>query len=238
MNILEVDGLEVRYGETQVLWGVDFAVGEGEFVSLIGANGAGKTTFLKGVVGLLSPTSGTIRFAGKNITGTRVEKRIRAGMAMVPEGRRLFKGLTVYQNLLIGGHFRKDRQEVAKDMMRIFEYFPELERLKDRVAGDLSGGEQQMCALGRAFMARPSLLLVDEMSLGLAPVVVERLANVLARISRDENVSIVLVEQDVEVALELGSRGYVLDNGRITMTGSTQELLVNSHIRETYMGLI
>jgi branched-chain amino acid transport system ATP-binding protein len=238
MNILEVKGLEVHYGETQVLWGVDFTVGEGEFVSLIGANGAGKTTLLKAVVGLLSPRSGTIRFAGKDITGARVEERIRSGMAMVPEGRRLFKGMTVHQNLRIGAYFRPDRQKVARDLKSIFEYFPELDRLQDRIAGDLSGGEQQMCALGRAFMARPDLLLVDEMSLGLAPVVVERLAKVLAQINEDVHMSIILVEQDVEVALELASRAYILDNGRITMTGNTQELLLNNHIREAYMGLI
>lgn len=238
MSLLEIMDLNVRYGDTQVLWGIDFEIEEGEFVSLVGANGAGKTTFLKTVVGLLPAASGEIDFRGAECTDTPVESRIRSGMAMVPEGRRMFKGMTTLNNLMIGAHFRNDRQQVMEDLENVFAYFPELKRLLDRTAGDLSGGEQQMCAIGRALMARPCLLLVDEMSLGLAPVLTERLAEVLGRINSERKMSIILVEQDVEVALELSSRGYVIDNGRIVMMGPSSHLLGDSRIRETYMGLV
>lgn len=237
MSILVVKDLEVKYGDTQVLWGLDLTIERGEFVALVGANGAGKTTFLKTVVGLLPAAAGSLHFAGEEVSGMSVEYRIRKGMAMVPEGRRLFKGMSVMDNLTIGAHFREDRRQVHEDLGKVFGYFPELERLKKRVAGDLSGGEQQMCAVGRALMASPGLLLVDEMSLGLAPVVVERLAEVLAKINVNERMSVLLVEQDVEIALELSSRGYVLDNGQVTMSGDAGELLRHPQIREAYLGL-
>jgi len=237
MSILVVKDLEVKYGDTQVLWGLDLTIERGEFVALVGANGAGKTTFLKTVVGLLPAAAGSLRFAGEEVFGMPVEYRIRKGMAMVPEGRRLFKGMSVMDNLMIGAYFREDRRQVHEDLGRVFGYFPELERLQKRVAGDLSGGEQQMCAVGRALMASPGLLLVDEMSLGLAPVVVERLAEVLAKINVNERMSVLLVEQDVEIALELSSRGYVLDNGQVTMSGDAGELLRHPQIREAYLGL-
>jgi branched-chain amino acid transport system ATP-binding protein len=237
MSILEVKGLEVKYGDTRVLWGVDFQVARGEFVSLVGTNGAGKTTFLKTVIGLIPAAAGNLRFEAEEVSLMPVEHRIKKGMAMVPEGRRLFKGMSVMDNLMIGAHFRGDRNRVREDLVKVFGYFPELERLKPRVAGDLSGGEQQMCAIGRALMASPKLLLVDEMSLGLAPVIVERLAEVLAQINANEGMSILLVEQDVEIALELSNRGYVLDNGRVTMSGDAKELLRNPQIREAYLGL-
>ncbi|MEN6437341.1 MAG: ABC transporter ATP-binding protein [Syntrophobacter sp.] len=238
MSMLNVTGLNVNYGDTRVLWDIAFEIGEGQFISLVGANGAGKTTFLRTVVGLVSAVSGRIEFNGLDVTAVPVEARIRSGLAMVPEGRRLFKGMTVLNNILIGAYFRKDRQGVQEDLEKVIGYFPELERLGNRTAGDLSGGEQQMCAIGRALMARPRLLLVDEMSLGLAPVIVERLAEVLARINIEQGMSIILVEQDVEIALELSSRGYVIDNGRIVMMGQSSELLANPKIRETYMGLV
>lgn len=237
MSILVVKDLEVKYGDTQVLWGLDLTIERGEFVALVGANGAGKTTFLKTVVGLLPVAAGSLHFAGEEVSGMPVEYRIRKGMAMVPEGRRLFKGMSVMDNLTIGAYFREDRRQVHEDLGKVFGYFPELERLKKRVAGDLSGGEQQMCAVGRALMASPGLLLVDEMSLGLAPVVVERLAEVLAKINVNERMSVLLVEQDVEIALELSSRGYVLDNGQVTMSGDAGELLRHPQIREAYLGL-
>lgn len=237
MSILVVEDLEVKYGDTQVLWGLDLTIERGEFVALVGANGAGKTTFLKTVVGLLPAAAGSLHFAGEEVSGMPVEYRIRKGMAMVPEGRRLFKGMSVMDNLMIGAHFREDRPQVHEDLGKVFGYFPELERLRKRVAGDLSGGEQQMCAVGRALMASPGLLLVDEMSLGLAPVVVERLAEVLAKINVNERMSVLLVEQDVEIALELSSRGYVLDNGQVTMSGDAGELLRHPQIREAYLGL-
>jgi len=237
MSILVVEDLEVKYGDTQVLWGLDLTIERGEFVALVGANGAGKTTFLKTVVGLLPAAAGSLHFAGEEVSGMPVEYRIRKGMAMVPEGRRLFKGMSVMDNLMIGAHFREDRRQVHEDLGKVFGYFPELERLRKRVAGDLSGGEQQMCAVGRALMASPGLLLVDEMSLGLAPVVVERLAEVLAKINVNERMSVLLVEQDVEIALELSSRGYVLDNGQVTMSGDAGELLRHPQIREAYLGL-
>ncbi len=238
MSLLTVSDLNVNYGDTRVLWDIAFEIEEGQFVSLVGANGAGKTTFLRTVVGLVPAVSGRIDFDGVDVTTVPVEARIRAGLSMVPEGRRLFKGMTVLNNILIGAYFRKDRQGVLEDEEKVFGYFPELEKLRNRTAGDLSGGEQQMCAIGRALMARPRLLLVDEMSLGLAPVIVERLAEVLARINTEQGMSVILVEQDVEIALELSSRGYVIDNGRIVMTGQSSELLADPKIREAYMGLV
>lgn len=237
MSVLDVKGLQVKYGDTQVLWDVDFNIARGEFVSLVGTNGAGKTTFLKTITGLIPAAAGNLRFVDEEVSMMPVEQRIKKGMAMVPEGRRLFKGMSVMDNLMIGAYFRGDRGRVREDLGRVFGYFPELERLERRVAGDLSGGEQQMCAIGRALMASPRLLLVDEMSLGLAPVIVERLAEVLAQINANEGMSILLVEQDVEIALELSNRGYVLDNGRVTMSGDSKELLRNPQIREAYLGL-
>jgi branched-chain amino acid transport system ATP-binding protein len=237
MTMLSVRDLEVGYGDTPVLWGISLAVEPGKIVALVGANGAGKTTLLRTIAGLTPATRGTISLDGGDITQMMAEHRVRAGIALVPEGRRLFAGLSVLENLNLGAHLRRDVGAIKRDRDRIFGFFPELAPLRDRVAGNLSGGEQQMCAIGRALMSAPRLLLVDEMSLGLAPVIVERLAAVLATINRESGVTIMLVEQDVELALEIGERGYILDRGRITGEGAADALLQRTDIREAYMGV-
>jgi branched-chain amino acid transport system ATP-binding protein len=237
MSFLQIERLDVKYGESQVLWQVGLEVEEGEIVSLVGANGAGKTTLLRTLTGLVPAAGGRIRFRGEELTRMPAEARVRAGIAMIPEGRRLFAGLTVLENLRIGAFTRNDPARVARDLERVFAHFPELTRLKDRLAGNLSGGEQQMCAIGRALLSAPKLLLVDEMSLGLAPVIVERLAKVLAQINEQDGITVMLVEQDVELALEIGRRGYILDTGVIKGEGASGDLLARDDIREAYMGL-
>jgi branched-chain amino acid transport system ATP-binding protein len=235
--LLEIERLDVKYGDSQVLWQVGLEVEQGEIVALVGANGAGKTTLLKTLTGLVPAAGGRIRFRGEEITRRPAEARVRAGIAMVPEGRRLFAGLSVIENLRIGAFTRNDPAGIERDLERVFGHFPELTRLRDRLAGTLSGGEQQMCAIGRALLSAPKLLLVDEMSLGLAPVVVERLAKVLAQINDQDGITVMLVEQDVELALEIGRRGYILDTGSIKGEGTSGDLLARVDIREAYMGI-
>lgn len=237
MNILQTNSLEAKYGDTQVLWDINLNVRKGQLIAIVGANGTGKTTFLKTVVGLVPAAGGSILFYEENITNIRVEHRISKGIVLVPEGRRLFKGLTVRENLLIGAYCRRDRTPVMGDLDHVFNVFPELNRIQARIGGDISGGEQQMCAVGRALMANPKLLLVDEMSLGLAPIIADRLADVLLQINRDDGKSIILVEQNVEAALEISEYGYVIENGRVKMTGNSQELLKDSEIQKTYLGI-
>jgi branched-chain amino acid transport system ATP-binding protein len=237
MSLLSVDQLVVSYGDSQVLTGVGFALEEGEIVALVGANGAGKTTLLRTLTGLVAPRAGTATFVGRSILQIPPYERARLGLAMVPEGRRLFQGLTARQNLELGSRAAPDLSHKAADLEFVFGLFPELVRLQTRLSGLLSGGEQQMCAIGRALMARPKLLLIDEMSLGLAPVVVERIAGVLRAINRDRGVSILLVEQDVGLALDIATRGYVLDTGRIVIEGPSEQLLLRDDIRAAYLGL-
>ncbi|WP_454620697.1 ABC transporter ATP-binding protein [Bradyrhizobium cenepequi] len=237
MSLLSVEQLAVSYGDSRVLVDVGFELQQGEIVALVGANGAGKTTLLRTLTGLVSPRSGSITFNGRPILTVPPYERARLGLAMVPEGRRLFQGLTVRQNLELGSRAAPDTSHKTEDIEFVFELFPELVRLQNRLSGLLSGGEQQMCAIGRALMARPRMLLIDEMSLGLAPVVVERIAGVIRTINRDRGISILLVEQDVGLALEIAARGYVLDTGRIIIDGSSSELLVRDDIRAAYLGL-
>lgn len=237
MSLLSVDRLVVGYGDSEVLTGVNFELQQGEIVALVGANGAGKTTLLRTLTGLVAPRSGAVSFAGRPILDVPAYERARLGLAMVPEGRRLFQGLTVRQNLELGSRAAPDRSHKAADVDFVFALFPELVRLQGRLSGLLSGGEQQMCAIGRALMARPTMLLIDEMSLGLAPVIVERIAGVIRTINRDRGVSILLVEQDVGLALEIASRGYVLDTGRIVIDGPSEALLLRDDIRAAYLGL-
>jgi branched-chain amino acid transport system ATP-binding protein len=237
MSLLSVDKLVVSYGDSQVLVNVGFDLQEGEIVALVGANGAGKTTLLRTLTGLMAPRGGSMNFAGRPINTVPPYERARLGLAMVPEGRRLFQGLTVRQNLELGSRAAQDRTRKAEDIDFVFGLFPELVRLQGRLSGLLSGGEQQMCAIGRALMARPKMLLIDEMSLGLAPVIVERIAGVIRMINRERGVSILLVEQDVGLALEIATRGYVLDTGRIIIDGPSEELLLRDDIRAAYLGL-
>jgi branched-chain amino acid transport system ATP-binding protein len=233
--LLEVRGLTAGFGAGPVLVGVDLDVYAGELLALIGANGAGKSTLLGVLSGLVPPTDGRVVFGGQSITGKRPERVVKAGMAHVPQGRRLFGTMTVQQNLRLGAYLRRDA-EVRQDLDRVVEYFPALRDKLDRLAGNLSGGEQQMVAIGRGMMARPKLLMIDEPSLGLAPKVVESVVDVCKAINRD-GVSVLLVEQDVVLALEAADRGYVLENGRVVLTGKASELERDPAIRKAYLGV-
>lgn len=237
MSLLRVEGLDLRYGDSQVLWSVDLSVEEGRISALVGSNGAGKTTLMRAVAGLVRPSAGRVLFAGEDLARVPAEARVRRGIALVPEGRRLFAGLSVRENLMLGAHARGDRGAIPADLGRVFALFPELEALSGQLAGTLSGGQQQMCAVGRALMAAPRLLLIDEMSLGLAPVVVDRIAEALRRVNADEGVTMLLVEQDVELALEIASHATVLDTGRVVLDGPSAALIDDPKIREAYMGL-
>jgi len=237
MTLLSVEGLDVRYGDIQVLWQADLAVAEAEIVALVGANGAGKTTLLRTIAGLNTPSAGRISLRGRDITAVSAEERVGLGIALVPEGRRLFAGLSTFENLRIGAFLQSDHRASRRALDRVLAHFPELVPLEHRLAGTLSGGEQQMCAIGRALMSAPRLLLVDEMSLGLAPVIVERCGKVLADINRAEGITILLVEQDIELALEIAQRGYILDTGVMKAEGPSAELLASVDVRAAYLGL-
>ncbi|HYK41563.1 MAG TPA: ATP-binding cassette domain-containing protein [Thermoanaerobaculia bacterium] len=234
--LLQVENLVSGYGEVQILWGVSLEVREAEVVALIGANGAGKTTLLNTVSQLIRPRGGTIRFAGVDITRARPDEVVRAGIIQVPQGRRLFPGLSIRENLLQGVYLRRDAQKIAEDLDWVYGLLPRLKERANQLAGRLSGGEQQMCAIGRGLMGRPRLLLIDELSLGLAPVVVDNLLELISRINR-EGTTVLLVEQDVQVALEHAHRGYVLETGRIVQSSPAGELLEDPRIRQAYLGL-
>jgi branched-chain amino acid transport system ATP-binding protein len=235
-KLLEVRELSSGYGEVQILWDVSLEVRRGEVVALIGANGAGKTTLLYTLSQLVKPRRGSILFAGRDLTRARPEEVVAAGIVHVPQGRRLFPGLTVRENLLQGVYLRRDAAGIEEDLEWVFGLLP---RLRDRVrqmAGRLSGGEQQMCAIGRGLMSRPRLLLIDELSLGLAPLVVDHLLDLISQINQ-KGTTVLLVEQDVQVALEHAHRGYVLETGRIVQASSAAELLDDPRIRQAYLGL-
>ncbi|MBV8280804.1 MAG: ABC transporter ATP-binding protein [Candidatus Eremiobacteraeota bacterium] len=232
LELREVNG---GYGEAQVLWDISMDVRAGEIVALVGANGAGKSTLLATISGLLAPSRGSIVFKGDDIAGWTPERVVAAGISHVPQSRRLFGGLTVYDNLLMGAFHRRDGG-IGGDIERVYALFPRLKERAGQLAGTLSGGEQQMCAIGRGLMARPTLLLVDELSLGLAPIVVEQLLAVLAGLRRD-GMTIMLVEQDVQVALESADRGYVIENGRVALTGEARTVLADPHVKTAYLGL-
>jgi branched-chain amino acid transport system ATP-binding protein len=230
--MLEVAGLGAGYGAVQVLWEVDLEVREREIVALVGSNGAGKTTLLRAISGMIASMDGDVRFDGRSLLGLAPEDVVRAGIAHVPEGRRLFAGLTVRENLLMGAH----AQPGDADIERAVEMFPALGGRLDQVAGSPSGGEQQMCAIARGVMARPRLLMIDELSLGLAPKLVEQILERLPGVT-EAGSAILLVEQDVDLALDLAARGYVLENGRIVATGASAELLADPRLREAYLGV-
>ncbi len=235
--LLEVEGLEVAYGEVQVLWEVSLRVRRGEVVALIGPNGAGKTSLLRAVSGVVPARRGRIRLDGADVTGLPPYRRVERGVAHVPEGRQLFAGMTVEENLLMGAYCRRDGPAgVAADLARVFELFPVLGERRHQLAGTLSGGEQQMCAIGRGLMARPALLLIDELSLGLAPVVVDRLVEGVRAIHA-AGTTLLVVEQDVATALELAQRAYVVANGRIVLEGASEALLGSDLVREAYLGI-
>ena len=233
-DLLTVEDLCAGYGGVDVLSGVSVTVGLGEIVALVGANGAGKTTLLRAVSGQLRPSAGTVSRAGVDITGERPERVVRRGIAHVPEGRRVFAGLSVAENLLMGAHHRRD-PDVAPDLERMYELFPRLGERRDQPAGQMSGGEQQMCAVARGLMARPALIMIDELSLGLAPVVVDLLLERLVEVAA-AGTAILLVEQDVDTALDVAGRGYVLENGRIVAVGTAAELRADPKVRQAYLG--
>ena len=234
--LLSVKGLSSGYGDVQILRDVSLEVRDKEVVALIGANGAGKTTLLSTVSRLLTPMAGTISFAGRDLTAAPPDEVVGAGVIQVPQGRRLFAGLTVTENLLQGAYARKDTAGVEADLEWVFGLLPRLKERSRQQAGRLSGGEQQMCAIGRGLMGRPRLLLIDELSLGLAPLVVDHLLDLISRIN-EQGTAVLLVEQDVQVALEHAHRGYVLETGRIVRTGPAAELLDDPGIRQAYLGL-
>ena len=237
MALLDISGLDFTYGETQVLWNLNLTVSAGQMVALVGANGAGKTTLIRLISGLASPISGRIHFCDSDLAGVGPEARVRRGIVQVPEGRRLFAALSVAENLMLGAYSRSDTERVAEDFQSVLRYFPELKDLLRQEGGTLSGGQQQMTAIGRSIMAAPKLLMVDEMSLGLAPMVVERLAEVLLDLNRKDHLAILLVEQDVELALELASYGYVMESGRVVMHGPAEELIESADLKSAYMGI-
>jgi branched-chain amino acid transport system ATP-binding protein len=230
--MLEVEGLNAGYGHVEVLWDVDLDVGEGEVVALVGSNGAGKSTLLRALSGMIRPTGGEARLDGRSLVGLRPEQVVDLGIAHVPEGRRLFPGLTVRENLLVGAYSRRGRADID----RALELFPRLRERLDQLAGSMSGGEQQMCALARGLMSSPRLLMIDELSLGLAPNLVETILDRLAEI-RDDGTALLLVEQDVDAALRVADRGYVLENGRIVASGASADLLSDERVREAYLGV-
>ncbi|MEL6266666.1 MAG: ABC transporter ATP-binding protein [Pseudomonadota bacterium] len=234
--LLEIEGLQSGYGDVQVLWDVSLAVAEGEIACVVGSNGAGKTTLLRTVSGLIAPRAGRIRFAGEEIGGAAPDAVLGRGVAHVPEGRRLFKGLSVRDNLLLGAYLRDDPEGIAEDLAYVEALFPILAERARQDATTLSGGEQQMCAIGRGLMARPRLLMIDELSLGLAPRLVERLSEALVEINA-KGLTILLVEQDVMTAFEVARHAFVIEIGRTTMAGPTETLGDDPRVREAYMGL-
>lgn len=233
--LLEVMGLAVRYGGISAVKGIDFEVRQGELVTLLGANGAGKTSTLKAICGLLKPAAGSIRYDGAEITAQPAHGLVRRGIALVPEGRGVFGRLTVEENLAMGAYVREDRPQIAADRDRAFELFPRLEERRKQLAGTLSGGEQQMLAIGRALMSRPRLLLLDEPSMGLAPIMVRRIFETIRAIAA-AGVTLLLVEQNAKLALEVCHRGYVMESGTIALADSAQALLANTRVRQAYLG--
>jgi branched-chain amino acid transport system ATP-binding protein len=233
--LLVLDKLAVAYGEIRAVKGIDVVVGRGELVCLIGANGAGKTTTLKGICGLQPVRSGTIRYDGEDVTGMRSFKLVRRGLAMVPEGRGVFGGLTIEENLAMGAYIRSDRAGIAADLAHVYSLFPRLQERRRQTAGTLSGGEQQMLAIGRALMSRPKLLLLDEPSMGLAPLMVQKVFETVLAVARS-GVTILLVEQNAKLALEVSSRGYVMESGEITLAGNAGDLLRDPKVRAAYLG--
>jgi branched-chain amino acid transport system ATP-binding protein len=234
-TLLKVSGLKVAYGGIQAVKGVDFEVRAGELVTLIGSNGAGKTTTMKAITGLLPLKEGDIEYQGRSIRGRGAWDLVKEGLAMVPEGRGVFTRMTITENLQMGAHIRKDKAGIAEDIERVFVTFPRLRERKDQLAGTMSGGEQQMLAMGRALMSRPKVLLMDEPSMGLSPIMVDKIFEVVNEVHR-QGVTILLVEQNASRALEIANRGYVMESGVISMSGDAKEMLNDPKVRAAYLG--
>ncbi len=234
--LLEVDNLDVYYGAIHALQGVSFNVEEGEIVTLIGANGAGKSTTLRTISGLLQPRNGSIKFRGKEITTTPAEQIVRLGISQVPEGRKIFAPLTVRENLMMGAYTRSDKNEIEQSMQQVFSSFPRLKERIDQLGGTLSGGEQQMLATGRGLMSKPSLLLLDEPSMGLSPILVEEIFRIIQEINK-QGTTILLVEQNALMALSISHRAYVLETGRIVLSGDARKVAENPQVKSAYLGV-
>ncbi|HMN94040.1 MAG TPA: ABC transporter ATP-binding protein [Hydrogenophaga sp.] len=234
-TLLKVTDLRVSYGGIKAVKGVSLEVQEGELISLIGSNGAGKTTTMKAITGSLGIEGGNIEYMGKSIRGQGAWDLVKQGLAMVPEGRGVFTRMTITENLQMGAYTRSDKAGIAEDIERMFNIFPRLRERKDQLAGTMSGGEQQMLAMGRALMSRPKVLLLDEPSMGLSPIMVDKIFEVVRDVS-SQGMTILLVEQNAQRALQIANRGYVMDSGEITMTGPGKELLVDPRVREAYLG--
>jgi branched-chain amino acid transport system ATP-binding protein len=235
VRLLQVKGLKISYGGINAVKGIDLEVNEGEMVALIGANGAGKTTTLKAICGLLQPVAGSVHYRGAEVTGTPSFSLVEQGLALVPEGRGVFGRLTVEENLEMGAYIRRDRAAVKRDLARVYQLFARLYERRRQTAGTLSGGEQQMLAIGRALMSAPRLLLLDEPSMGLAPLMVQRIFDTVRRVAA-EGVTVLLVEQNAKLALELSNRGYVMESGSITLSASAADLLNDPQVRRAYLG--
>nr|WP_325251609.1 ABC transporter ATP-binding protein [uncultured Oscillibacter sp.] len=233
--MLKIENLHVAYGGIQALRGISMEVPDGKIVTLIGANGAGKSTTLRTVTGLVKAASGSVQWNGEELLGKSIDRIISAGIAMSPEGRRVFPDLTVLENLKLGAYLRRDKAEIAKDLQWVYELFPRLKERDWQAAGTLSGGEQQMLAVGRALMSRPKLLLMDEPSLGLAPLVVQDIFSIIREINR-QGVTILLIEQNANMALKIADLAYVLETGKITMSDTGAELLADERVKEAYLG--
>ena len=233
--MLKIDDINVYYGAIHAIKGISLEVNQGEIVTLIGANGAGKSTTLRTISGLLKPKTGSITFLGQDIAGTPAHKIVGLGISQVPEGRRIFTEMTVMENLDLGAFIRKDKDGIAADKKHVFELFPRLEERQDQVAGTLSGGEQQMLAMGRALMSRPKLLLLDEPSMGLAPLLIKEIFSIIEDINKS-GTTVLLVEQNANMALSIANRAYVLETGRITLSGDAKKLAASEDVRKAYLG--
>lgn len=235
MALLEIKDLEVNYGVIKAIKGVSFDVNEGEIIALIGANGAGKTTILHTITGLIQAKKGSIVFDGKELTKTPPHKIVSMGMAHVPEGRRIFQQLSVLENLKLGAYTRKDKSEIASTLKMVYERFPRLEERKNQVAGTLSGGEQQMLAMGRALMSKPRIILMDEPSMGLSPLLVSEIFDII-KVINESGTTVLLVEQNAKKALSIADRAYVLETGKITLSGDAKDLINDESVKKAYIG--
>lgn len=235
MALLEIKDLEVNYGVIKAIKGVSFDVNEGEIIALIGANGAGKTTILHTITGLIQAKKGSIVFDGKELTKTPPHKIVSMGMAHVPEGRRIFQQLSVLENLKLGAYTRKDKSEIASTLKMVYERFPRLEERKNQVAGTLSGGEQQMLAMGRALMSKPRIILLDEPSMGLSPLLVSEIFDII-KVINESGTTVLLVEQNAKKALSIADRAYVLETGKITLSGDAKDLINDESVKKAYLG--